>query len=298
MKKENLLNTIKEESNGLLDLKDKHNEVEKEIIKEGRYQVLNTKAKCYLSFLIVPMLYAFILSVFTPMTMTEILSFNISLSNEYNKTLSVIMISTYILITLMLVHLGNLISGSALIEKYRKRKRMDIVSKLEEYSDSEVFTLLILIVSIAFLFVISLYLMIGSRNPNVLIYTSLLLIIIPILLINLYYTPYLFKNDNNKNEELYKQDKALLLQISDKTNICEKISSEILNDESLMKSVIESYINKKEKELLPYEKTLIKQLDQKTKQLKEEKTREEDLKSQYKIMFNKEMKDTIEISTE
>lgn len=296
MKKENLLNAIKEESKDLLDLKDKHNEVKKEIIKEGRYQVLNTKAKCYLSFLIVPILYAFILSVFTPMTMTEILSFNISLSNEYNKTLSVIMISTYILITLMLVHLGNLISGSALIEKYRKR--MDIVSKLEEYSDSEVFTLLILIVSIAFLFVISLYLMIGSRNPNVLIYTSLLLIIIPILLMNLYYTPYLFKDNNSKNEELYKQDKALLLQISDKTNLCEKISSEILNDESLMKNVIESYMNKKEKELLPYEKTLIKKLDQKTKQLKEEKTREEDLKSQYKIMFNKEMKDTIDISTE
>jgi hypothetical protein len=298
MKKENLLNTIKEESNSLLDLKDKHNEVEKEIVKEGRYQVLNTKAKCYLSFLIVPILYAFILSVFTPMTMTEILSFNISLSNEYNKTLSIIMISTYILITLMLVHLGNLISGSTLIEKYRKRKRMDIVSKLEEYSDSEVFALLILIVSISFLFVISLYLMIGSRNPNVLIYSSLLLIIIPILLINLYYTPYLFKNNNNKNEELYKQDKTLLLQISDKTNLCEKISSEILNDESLMKNVIESYMNKKEKELLPYEKTLIKKLDEKTKQLKEEKTREEDLKSQYKIMFNKEMKDTIEISTE
>ncbi|MBM25145.1 MAG: hypothetical protein CL760_05580 [Chloroflexi bacterium] len=298
MKKENLLNTIQKESKDLLDLKDKHNEIEKKIIKEGRYQVLNTKAKCYLSFLIVPILYAFILSVFTPMTMTEILSFNINLSNEYNKTLSVIMISTYILITLMLVYLGNLISGSELIEKYRKRKRMDIVIALNRYSDSEEFTLPILIVSIAFLFVISLYLMIGSPNPNVLIYTSLLLIIIPILLMNLYYTPYLFKNNNNKNEELYKQDKALLLQISDKTNLCEKISSEILNDEYLMKNVIESYMNKKEKELLPYEKTLIKQLDQKTKQLKEEKIREEDLKSQYKIMFNKEMKDTIEISTE
>lgn len=298
MKKENLLNKIKEESKGLLNLKDRHNEVEKEIVKEGRYQVLNTKAKCYLSFLIVPILYAFTLSVFTPMTMTEMLSFNISLSNEYNKTLSVIILLTYILITLMLVHLGNLISGSTLIEKYRKRKRMDIVSKLEGYSDSEVFALLILIVSIAFLFVISLYLMIGSRNPNVLIYTSLLLIVIPILLINLYYTPYLFKNNNNKNEELYKQDKTLLLQISEKTNLCEKIFSEILNDESLMKSVIESYMNKKEKELLPYEKTLINKLDMKTKQLKEEKTREEDLKSQYKIMFNKEMKNTIDISTE
>ena len=175
---------------------------------------------------------------------------------------------------------------------------MDIVIALNRYSDSELLPLFTLIVSINILFIISLCLIVGSINPSVWVYASLFLIMIPILVIILYYIPYLFKNNNNKNEELYKQDKTLLLHISDKTNLCEKISSEILNDEYLMKNVIESYMNKKEKELLPYEKTLIKQLDQKTKQLKEEKTREEDLKFQYKIMFNKEMKDTIEISTE
>ena len=298
MKKENLLNTIQEESKDLLDLKDKHNEIEKEIVKEGHYQVLNTKAKCFLSFLIVPILYAFILSVFTPMTMTEILTFNISVSSQYSKTVGIIMLLTFCLMTSMLICLGNLISGSELIEKYRKRKRMDIVIALNRYSDSELLPLFTLIVSINILFIISLCLIVGSINPSVWVYASLFLIMIPILVIILYYIPYLFKNNNNKNEELYKQDKKLLLHISDKTNLCEKISSEILNDEYLMKNVIESYMNKKEKELLPYEKTLIKQLDQKTKQLKEEKTREEDLKFQYKIMFNKEMKDTIEISTE
>jgi hypothetical protein len=298
MKKENLLNTIQEESNNLLDLKEKHNEIEKEIIKEGCYEVLNTKVKCYLSFLIVPILYAFTLSVFTPTTMTEILSFNIIVSSEYSRTVGIIMLLTFCLMTFMFVYLGNRISGSELIEKYRKRKRMDIVSELDVHSDYELFALLPLIASTTILSLMSLYLISGKTNPTVWIYSSLFLIIIPTLVVVLYYIPYLFKNNNNKNEELYKQDKKLLLQISEKINLCEKISSEILNDESLMKNVIESYINKKEKELLPYEKTLIKKLDKKTKQLKEEKTREEDLKSQYKIMFNKEMKDTIEISTE
>ena len=194
--------------------------------------------------------------------------------------------------------LKSRISGSLLIEKYRERKRTNIVNELEETTETEVFGLLIFIASTALLFIISFYSIIGNRNPNVLIYNSLFLIIIPILFMLLYYTPYLFKNNNNKNEELYKQDKTLLCQISEKTNLCEKISSEILNDESLMKNVIESYMNKKEKELLPYEKILINKLEKKTKQLKEEKKREADLKFQYKIMFNKEMKETVDMSTD
>ena len=105
MKKENLLNIIKEESNKLLDLKEKHNNIEKEIVKEGRYQVLNTKAKYCLSFLMVPILYAFILSIFTPTTITEILSFNISLSNEYSITIGIIMLLNFCLIVFMFVYL-------------------------------------------------------------------------------------------------------------------------------------------------------------------------------------------------